>query len=892
MTIRAFTRFALGLCLTLLIIAPAIRPPQAMAADDYPLTASDTIVVDAVDYLLAEQLSDGSIGGFGVSGWAVMALAAAEEEGAVADLVRYLEDEADPGSFPGATDWARMILAIVAAGEDPADFGGEDYIDGLHDLDEIEESTGNDYLQMGDPELLNDDIFGVLALEAAGESVDPDVIEFLLYWQSPDDGGWGIDIYSDSDVDVTAAAIMALIASGASSSEPAIEAALEFLADSQNADGGFPELPEGESNAASDAWAIMAIMAADGDPNGGDWDQTGGNPVDHLLSLQDVDGYFNQTDGNADNPEWMTCYVIPALLGTPYPVPPLESSGGSGDAEIEVSHSSLVFYATEDGDDPLPRDIVILNGGAGDMDWEVDVDEVWLEVGPSSGTSDAQGEEVTVSVDISGLTAGDYQATITITSDDAVNSPEEIDVDLHVEEETTDNVVMFFPGVFEFVGDLDEDENPGEQVLEIWNSGPDTIDWEIEVECDEGWLSVSPATGDMDGEHIGVQLSVDIDGLDPDDYEATITIIADEAENDGETIAVTLEVTGTAQNDDAEIEFSPSRLEFEAVADGDDPDSETLQVWNAGDGSLHWVVSGDEDWLSLSPMSGTSNGEKDTVSVSVDISGLEEGEYSGEVTIEDDDDSSNRETLRVTLVIEEAEPEEQAPEMYILVATTTPEGAGTITRSVTASGSSYPSGTTITLTATPSPGYAFVGWAGEVAGSAPTTTVVMSNHRSVVARFLRFDASGLTNVRLAYIPPDLTALTVMPYPVESIPSNPPGFRIDSAYVVQPEGSGTFALEFNELTNADSVALFQVVNGSWTQVPRTVMSDTSLQVTLPVSDTVLTLASPGSSSSDLWQKVTGFFGSMDSTTIIIVAGLAALALVVIAIIALLLRRDSY
>jgi hypothetical protein len=389
-----------------------------------------------------------------------------------------------------------------------------------------------------------------------------------------------------------------------------------------------------------------------------------------------------------------------------------------------------------------------------------------------------------------------------------------------------------------------------------------------------------------------VTVSIDIDGLDTGDYEATITITSDDADNSPQTVTVTLDVTDGASNDEPDIAYSPSTLAFDAIEDDDDPDAKTFQVWNSGEGRLDWVVSGDADWLSVSPTSGTSNGEKDTVSVSSDISGLAKGTYTARITIQDDDDASNRETLRVTLVIQEAEPEKQAPEMYILVATTTPEGAGTITRSVTASGSSYPPGTTITLTATPSPGYAFVGWAGEAGGSAPTTTVVMSNHRSVVARFLRFDASGLTNVKLAYIPPDLTALTVMPYPVESIPSNPPGFRIDSAYVIQPEGSGTFALEFSELTNADSVALFQVVNGTWTQVPRTVMSDTSLQVTLPVADTVLTLASPGSSSSDLWRKVTGFFGSMDSTTIIIMAVIAALALVVIAIIALLLRRDSY
>ena len=537
-------RVSLAVCLALLVVVPAVQPPAANAAADYPLDDSDSEIQEAVEYLLDVLDSDGDIGGFVTSAWAVMALAAAEEEDAVADLIAYLEDEA--GDYVGeykATDWARMILAIVAAGEDPTDFGGKHYIDGLLDLREVENETGYDYNQIGDPELLNDDIWAILALEAAGESVDSDIIDFVLEWRNSD-GGWGIDIYSESDVDVTAAAIMALVASGADADEPEIEDALDFLLDVQNSDGGFPEEDGGQSNAASDAWAIMAIMAADGDPNSSEWDKSGDNAVDHLLELQDTDGFFNFTDGDDVNPEWMTCYAIPALLGLPYPVPALEASSGSGDAEIEVSPAELVFYATEGGDDPLDREIVIINAGSGDMDWDVDVDESWLDVSPSSGTSDDEGETVTVSIDISGLDADDYHGTITIAADDADNSPETIDVDLYVEEATDDNVVMFYPEEFEFVGDLDEDENPADQVLEIWNSGPDAIDWDIEVDCDEGWLTVSPDNGELDEEHVSIRLRVDIEGLDPDDYDATITIVADDAENDGETIPVKSEVTG------------------------------------------------------------------------------------------------------------------------------------------------------------------------------------------------------------------------------------------------------------------------------------------------------------------------------------------------------------
>ncbi len=387
---------------------------------------------------------------------------------------------------------------------------------------------------------------------------------------------------------------------------------------------------------------------------------------------------------------------------------------------------------------------------------------------------------------------------------------------LYVLETTEDDEIAFYPEEFEFVADVDAGD-PDDQFLEIWNSCLESSgEWEIDVDCDDGWLSVSPDAGDLEDEHVSVRLMVDIEDLDADDYDATITITSDEAENSPQEVQVTLDLTGGSSDDEPEIDYSPSKLTFKAEVDGDDPDSQVLEVWNSGEGKLYWVVSADEDWLSVSPSKGNSSGEKDKVTVSVDISGLDEDEYSAEITIEDDDNSRNTATVRVTLVLEEEEEEdEETPDTYILAASVAPAGAGTISRSVQPNASGYyPLDTTITLTATPAEGYAFVGWTGDAGGNAPTATVVLSNHRSVVATFLRFDASGLTNVKLSYAPPEMTGLTIIPYPVESIPTSPDGFRLLSAYVVQPEGSGTFALEFTGVADADNVAVFQVVNGQW------------------------------------------------------------------------------
>jgi hypothetical protein len=121
----------------------------------------------------------------------------------------------------------------------------------------------------------------------------------------------------------------------------------------QNAGGGFQSEMEGRTNAASTV-GHSRHRGCRGNPDGSAWDK-GATPVEFLLSLQDSDGYFNETDGDSDYPEWMTSYAIPALLGEPYPVPPVQSSSGGGDGSIKTSPTSLKFYATEDDGDPIDR---------------------------------------------------------------------------------------------------------------------------------------------------------------------------------------------------------------------------------------------------------------------------------------------------------------------------------------------------------------------------------------------------------------------------------------------------------------------------------------------------------------------------------------------------------
>lgn len=284
-------------------------------SNNFPLQPTDDVIVHAFNYLHNIQSDDGSIGGFAVSAWTTMAISAADQDPHNwKNLVDYLRNNIDRIEKDKATDWERHALAIVASNENPRDFGGLNFINKIMNF--------YDGQQIGNKANLYDDFFGIIALISSGVDREINVIKNIVAHikekQYPD-GSWG-------DVDSTAAAIMALIISGEGENSNHIENALLYIKSRQTNDGGFKSW--GETNAATTSWSIMAIVASGQNPTDDYWKNNGYSPVDYLLSLQQKNGCFNWSVNQNMNPEWMTSYVIPSLLGEPYPVKIIESEGG------------------------------------------------------------------------------------------------------------------------------------------------------------------------------------------------------------------------------------------------------------------------------------------------------------------------------------------------------------------------------------------------------------------------------------------------------------------------------------------------------------------------------------------------------------------------------------
>ncbi|HUS82261.1 MAG TPA: prenyltransferase/squalene oxidase repeat-containing protein [Dehalococcoidia bacterium] len=279
----------------------------------------------AIDYIRTLQNADGGFPAFGSesnAGTTIDAVLAFVSAGIHSNSVKnsgnsaldYLEAQAT--SYTTTADHAaKLVIGLVAAGEDPRDFAGEDWV---AKMQSYYDGATHRYGQQTFEQMLY-----ILARKSLGLSAGSGAVTYLESkelaqgcWEYAD--GWGCDTNS------TAVAVQALVAAGVDSSDASIEAALDYLKSAQNADGGFPYLIPSDSDAQSTAWVLQALLAAGEDVDGGGpWEKAGGHtPMQALLSYQNAaTGAF--TYAGEDN-AYATYQVVPALLSQPLLLPPSE----------------------------------------------------------------------------------------------------------------------------------------------------------------------------------------------------------------------------------------------------------------------------------------------------------------------------------------------------------------------------------------------------------------------------------------------------------------------------------------------------------------------------------------------------------------------------------------
>ncbi len=180
------------------------------------------------------------------------------------------------------------------------------------------------------------------------------------------------------------------------------------------------------------------------------------------------------------------------------------------------------------------------------------------------------------------------------------------------------------------------------QTFTICNVGVDTLGYFITK--DQTWLSVSPTSGTSTGEEDTITVTYSTSGLSGGTYNANITITDAGAGNSPITIPVTLTVIPPL------ISTSETSL-FPVCQVGRNATSQTFTVSNSGGATLNYSISDNQIWLSVSPTSGTSTGEENTLTVTYNTTGLAEGSYNANITITDGAAGNSPITVPVELTV-------------------------------------------------------------------------------------------------------------------------------------------------------------------------------------------------------------------------------------------------
>jgi hypothetical protein len=331
--LRAFCALALTL---------AVTGGLANSASAYVTPAqAEHAAARGAGWFETSQQESGDLG----SDWAMTALAAAginaaDARTSLADPSAqdfYLGEWQASGPGGAGTDAERGILAGVAGGIQVSRLSTDADATRSNLVARIAELW--DGTQIGEAGLLNDDIFGVLALRQAGAPPEllREVVDYLRTRQLPN-GGWSWNALpgAPADTDMTGSVVAAFCAAGVGIGDPDLKAALALLHSLQDpATGGFIAPPESFGvglNTDTSSWVTSGLVQCGIDPQGPEWTTAQGKtPLDYLVSMQRPDGHFDWTDEYGGG-AFETYSSVRPLAGVAFSSPPPARLDGTSPA--------------------------------------------------------------------------------------------------------------------------------------------------------------------------------------------------------------------------------------------------------------------------------------------------------------------------------------------------------------------------------------------------------------------------------------------------------------------------------------------------------------------------------------------------------------------------------
>lgn len=350
--------------------------------------------------------------------------------------------------------------------------------------------------------------------------------------------------------------------------------------------------------------------------------------------------------------------------------------GPSGTADVTVAPTRALlvqpgafeFTVTRGASAPDPIEAAVASTGQPIHGLDVEMSstgEGWADAQLSGNVTDGT---VTVAVDPGTLAAGVYEAELLFSSPVIRNT--EVPVRLTVVDPPPP-AIRLAPGVIVF--QMDHGGSiPLTQVLSVTTDGSSASDleWEIEYEGEPGgWVGV-----DIDGESTPTSALITVTpppGIEPGDYQATLTVSAPGAVPATLVIALSVADSGGGDppggdppggdppggDDPAQFTFQPGSVAFGAQTGGADPAPQLVSVGSDGVAilDLNAVIThaaGQETgWLTATLNAATTPA---SLEVAATTGALPSGTYNADVTLSGTDVAAT--TLPVTFVVSEAPP--------------------------------------------------------------------------------------------------------------------------------------------------------------------------------------------------------------------------------------------
>jgi hypothetical protein len=322
------------------------------------------------------------------------------------------------------------------------------------------------------------------------------------------------------------------------------------------------------------------------------------------------------------------------------------TSSGAGNSPLEIpvtlvvadkvtlhaSPASLGFTYPLGGSTPPSQQIQVTSSGAQVLfSASIAPGATWLSVAGDSVTPG----NLTVNVNPTGLTAGDYAGTVVIQSSAAANNLLQVPVSLHV---AATGALSVSPGILRFTH-VSPGAAPAPQTVSVTSTGS-PLEFHPAVSPGATWLHVS-GSGTTPG---SLQVTVDPTGLAVGQYNGTI-LVSSTTVDSFELVAVTLTVSTLPK-----LSASPTSLNFVHQIGGTPPAAQMLSI-TSDSGNPSVTISGSTasggPWLSAV---GSGNTPFE-VPVSVNPTGLAAGTYSGTVTLTSSGAGNSPYLVPVTLVV-------------------------------------------------------------------------------------------------------------------------------------------------------------------------------------------------------------------------------------------------